>query len=337
MKNNSSLILDSQKYFKENGLFSIIIFIFAGLLVGAVALLNYFIPDLFILLVPLIILPIIFAFSISVIVMRTEPTLTFGMIFTGFRKYFSERFRSTFNVISTLLRALILYLIIAAILALAVNLSFYFTNFMNYQEFVAKLFSDMSQSDLESFINEYRELLVIIRMCTALPNLIITSFYVFYRFSIYSTSMFLRFSNFRGTGLYMLALYKRFLKKNRWKFFKDYLYLNWPMYLLLALGFAGGGLIGYFYFKDGDMMYTFGISIALFISFGVFGAKYFANKEALYKKYLPQIVEEDKKIKIDFIERLKAQFGDNIPEEYKQQFVDEEEANEENENNIEEP
>ena len=329
MRNKSSLRVEASNCLKKNGLFSIIIFFFTGLLIGAISLINVAVPDLIFLLVPLMMLPIVFAFSCAVIILREESTLTFTLISRSFRKYFNERFRSAFSVLSTALRVLIAYLIVGVVVSIIVNLSFFYTDFMDFKNFVSTLFSSATTEEASEFVNRYKDLILIERICTFVPTCTIVSIYAFYRLSLSSISMFLRFSMFKGSGLYISTLFKRFLRKNYWSVFKDYFALNYPMYILLLLGFGGGITLGYIYMKNADMMYSFGLALALFLSFSIYGAKYFANKEAIYKKYLPKILEVDKEIKAEFVNSLRQRFGDNLPDELKEEFEEKEDNHDE--------
>ena len=66
--------------------------------------------------------------------------------------------------------------------------------------------------------------------------------------------------------------------------FKDYLSLNWPLYLLFTIGFAGGIALGYFWKQDISYMFSLALSCsALCVTF--FLPFYFSNQEVIYDKY----------------------------------------------------
>ena len=309
MDNNKSLKDLSKEAMKENGLLGIIIFFFAGLLIAGVVLFDFFLSGLYILLVPLVVLPIMFSFYFCLLAIRTSPAITLGLFFRGIGLYFQERFRSTFSVLSNFARAALCYILVSIVVGLIVNLSFYGANFLNYQDFFNNLFNIATQEESEAFLAKYATLINIIQMSTTLPALILMSGYAFYRLSICSISFFLRSSGVDGSGRYLDYLFKKFLRNNRRTFVLDYLRLNWPMYLLMGVGYAVGGLLGYYFFKDAFIMFSFGFSFSLVLSFSVFGAKYFANKEALYLYYLEKINAEDKALKEEINKRTQEMFG----------------------------
>ena len=310
----------SRKCYKENGYLAILIFIFVGIILGAFFLLDMFLPGLFLILIPVIILPLLFAFYYSIIALRDSPILSINLFFKGFTAYFSERFRSTFNVISALIRGIIFNLVISILLSIIINLSFYFNNVMNYQDFFSGLTALRTIGDAEEFMEAYKDLVLLIRMSTYLPAMIFSSIYCFYRLSIFSISFFLRVSSFKGSGGYILLLIKRFYKENRKHLFIDYLRLNYPMYILNIVGFIGGALLGFYFFKSADISFCTGIALSTLLSFGVFGSKYFANMEGLYLYYSDDILKSDKKVKQEFCNQLKARFGDNLPEDIKKEI-----------------
>ena len=101
----------SRNNVKKNGLFAFIIFIFAALVTSAFIFLNLLIDGLVIAIIPLIILPTMFSFQRAIMMLREESTLSFSLIFGGYRQYFSSRFRSNYLFFKSLLRLILIYLL----------------------------------------------------------------------------------------------------------------------------------------------------------------------------------------------------------------------------------
>ena len=80
-------------------------------------------------------------------------------------------------------------------------------------------------------------------------------------------------------------IYNDARRRNMGRMIKDYLSLNWPLYLLLALGFGGGAVGGYFWKYDLVTMFACAvIGMAFLVSF--FLPFYFYNQQAFYDYYV---------------------------------------------------
>ena len=285
----------SRQNFSKNGLFSIIIMIFAGLICGSIMLLNLFFADLFIFIVPLIILPTMFAFQRAIIALREENVLSFSLVFSGYRLYFSERFSSTYSFFKNLLKLLIIYVGTSFISTIVINLSFYFSNFMGFKDIISEIMnSDLSVDVINSLLEKHALFFEVYQMANTLPALFAVSIMGLFCFSISGHSFFLRVSGLKYAGAAIKEIFHRFLKRNRKEFFNVYLALNWPLYLLFIFGLALGGYVGSVFRYTYGSIFAFATAFAIFLSFGIYGSIYFANKEALYYAFLDKIQIEEK-------------------------------------------
>ena len=288
----------SRENVRKNGLFSFIIFFFAALLVSAMFCLNLLFDYAFILAVPLLILPTMFAFQRAIIILRDADTLSFSLVFSGYRKYFSERFMSTYSFFKTLLWVGITYLALSFVSSLAVNIIFYTTNYMGYTDMIYEIIeAPLTVESLEVIYENHIDLFNIYRMFLALPPLSICSLLSLFFFSRNSTSFFMRSSAVTFSGKYISNLSALTHRRYSKKFYSMFFYLNWPLFVLYIGGFALGGYLGSLYHFDLNTIFTFGVALGLFVSFALFGFKYFANKEAIYKSLLNEYQETDEYIK----------------------------------------
>ena len=96
--------------------------------------------------------------------------------------------------------------------------------------------------------------------------------------------------------------------------------LNWPLYVLFILGLLGGGYLGYLYEFDGPIICSFALAMGIFLSFGLFGGFAFANKEALFKYFIPSFKQVSEDINKRALEEMQRQAEYNAQREafYKQ-------------------
>lgn len=325
----SELINTSKQNMRKNGLFSIIIMFFAGLICASVLMVNLLFADLFLIVVPLIVLPTLFSFQRAIIVLREENVLSFSLVLSGYRQYFSPRFASTYSFFKSLLKLLIVFVASTFIASLVVNLYFYNADIMGFKQIADQImYSITSYEELYAIIEEHADLFALYEMATMLPPLFLVTIFGLFFFSISGHSFFVRISALKYPGSYLKELFARFYKNNRASFLRSYFALNWPLYLLFVGGLALGAYVGSIFSFTYGSIFTFAVAFAIFLSIGVYGSIYFANKEALYFAYIDKIQKEDTIIKAKFkrtLEELrKEQNMQEIIDEL-EEYVDEEE------------
>ena len=308
----SELAENSRQNLRKNGLIAIVIMFFCGLICGAAMLINLLFVDLFILIVPFIILPTMFAFQRAIIILRSEETLTFSMVFSGYGQYFSPRFNSTYSVLKNLLWLVIVYFGTTFITSIVVNLYFYAIDFMGFRDIINQIIeSGLSYEAIENVYTENAYFFSIYNMANSLPPLLAATVMGFYFFSTTGHSFFLRVSGVKYSGRYIKDLFIRTIRRHRGEFLKYYLALNWPMYVLFIGGLALGGFVGSAFRFDYGSIFSFATAFAIFLSFGIYGAVYFANKEAIYNAMMDNIQKEDEVFKEE-IKRTIEQFAGSI-------------------------
>ena len=310
------------KYIKQVSFsfFSYIVFFFSSILAAGLILLNLFLPGLFLIIVPFLVIPLLFAAQFASSAIGEGHFMSLKGFFACFGLYFTEHFRSTYKVIKTSLISFGIFLAIFLTSNLVVFTSFNSTNFLNTQAFV----EDIANSDMgditviETLIEQYRFLLDTYLICTLLPSSFIFVVLVTYFMSLNSYSMFYRISCVDAPGRAIAVIYERTLKANRKLFVKCHWGLNYPLVILFLGGFALGGYIGFLYSYNFNSIFTFGLAIAVFISFAAFGPKYFANKHAIADYLAPHFYQElNKSIKSDInIDDLLKKLND-LPDDTK--------------------
>ena len=304
----------------KNGYFAILLFVFLGILAAAFSALNFLFGLLIIIIVPLIILPLSFSFQRATIIMRDQnQTLSFKMIWDGFKMYFSPRFNSTYNFFRTLLWGLLIYVVLTIVTDIVINLSFYYTNYNNWHDIItelATLIKNMDTAAIENFMVDHQREISIYLLFSEYPVMVILSFYALRNFMFHSTTMFLRFSSLNYTGQYFRALFLMFLKKNRKEYTKAFYYLNWPMFVLFAGGMALGSYLTSLYKLEASLMFTGGLMMGLLLMFAIYGVFYIASKEALHHYFSEQFRLADIDLRNQIIAMSNQLYGrNNIPNE----------------------
>ena len=330
----SNLRQDRNERLRKNSGFAIIIFVFLALLAAAFISVGLLWITLILVIIPLIVLPLFFSFQRAVVIMRNEnETLSFRMIMEGFGLYYQERFNSNFGVVRTLLWGLLVYFISAVVTNIVINLSFYYTNFMNYYYFFNGLMEEiktLNLDNLNAYLENYRTLLNVIDVSTVLPPLFITTMFALYSMSKSSISIFLRFSNIKYPGRFLTAIHQKMIKDNKGTFLKRYWSLNWPLYLLFIMGMGVGGYLGYLYRYDADVIYVFGLMGGVLISFLLYGPIYIANKEAIYISFIEEYKKVDEDIKKEFANSISQRMEALLKEQEQLQKMKQEQEKEDN-------
>ena len=293
------LLKISMDNYRKNGFVSHVIFFFLSLFAAAFLLLCLFYVDLFLLIIPLIVIPIFFACQVVVILLREEDYLTFRGFLNCFRNYFTSKFASTFRVIRSALWSFLVYIAFYMIYGISINLSFYATNFMNYQSVYGDILNTMSVSiaDLEAVVQAHRDFFEIILIYTNVPALYISAVFFIALIGINAIGLFDRLNNMSEPGRLHKVAHANLLINYRKEMYLSFFKLNWPLFLLFFIGFGGGAVIGYFTLHTYNGVYTLGIVLGVLVAFGLFGPFFLANNEAIYISFKERYLDEKNKLK----------------------------------------
>ncbi len=297
---------------RKNGFISYLFFFLALLLVGGFLAMGLFGTIFFILFVPMVILPLFFAAQAATIISRNNEVITFSLFFKSIFTYFLEHFKATFRTWRSAAYSLIFYgavLLTSQVFAISF---FYIYNYYGFADMInsASKVISMSESEMTAFINSYTNTFQMFMITTSYPALTVFFFVYVYLCGTQSVTLFYRLKYLQMPGKYITLVYAETLKKNKKDFVKKYWALNWPLYLLLILGFALGSYLGTLYQFSAPSLFTLGAIVALFVAFVGFGPTYLANKEALAKSLEDDFVVEEafqrKKLTQSFQDILKT-------------------------------
>ena len=285
------LISESIKNYKNAPFSSWFLGVTVGILITALTALNLVAPGVIFVVFPLLIIPIIFSGMLQHIIFKTRGQLTLSSSLKAFGLYFRRDFFGCFSIIISSIKGLVCFLAIemtasfissTILQATSKNFIDALTNFYTVIENESLVYSDILDA-----LYAYDGILFIYFAAIVFPAVFIAFAYALYSMSRTSIVIYFKMHVKNINVRFAKMVYGDVVRRNRWRLLKDYMLLNWPLYLLYIIGSAGG-VVGCFFWK-GDLLYMFAgglIGGALLSMF--FLPFYFGNQEVLYEKYAEQ-------------------------------------------------
>lgn len=244
-----------------------------------------------ILLFPLLILPFLFAVVLILSNIDNHPYINFSLFFKHFTLYFDRRYRSSFRFINSLMYTLLIMLAGEILFSFVGFLVISIIDYPVFIETITKIQTAIydgslsSFSSLEEFIADpYAfNLLQIFACVSSLPPFLISVLSLVFLLGKNSFIIYLKKDIKRFDPYHLSILFKQTLKNNK-SFYKDFFYLNWPLFVLLLLGFVIGSVVGSFFTLDVLRLTIISSSSGL-ILMSFFLPFFFSNNEAIYLKH----------------------------------------------------
>ena len=145
------------------------------------------------------------------------------------------------------------------------------------------------------------------------PGLYLSVFVFVFLVSKESLSIYLSVHMPKANPSYIHATYKRCTHDNFGDFYKKYLALNWPFFLLMLIGVVGGILLVPFDDLDPIKSITFGVMFG-FTASSFFIPFMLCNNQALYEAFELDFRKASEDVAKDIIRRMQI-FSDFTPEE----------------------
>ena len=293
-----SLRVASFARFKQNVTSYIAVGIMCGLFLILAATLSFVDVGLFVLMIPLIILPILFASHIACYYLEAKQPITVSALFRYYTGFYRPQFRSSFKGIKAFLLSLAFYfggMILCYVICYSIFQHTYGATFTESFSGLAKMYmtEEMSYEDLILALEENDGLLL--TFFTYVSSLPLPPAIVWFIYSISSASISIYYrSNIvvDSGSLIRLAINNTFLKIKK-QYNKDWFSLNWPLLVLSLVGSLVGAILSILVFKNVTYLGAFiclgGVILILF-----FLPFYFSNMEVLYHRYEPYFREGNK-------------------------------------------
>ena len=328
---NESLVSSSFNRFKKNMPSYIAVGIFCGLFLVLASILSFIDESAFLIAIPILVLPFLFASHISCYLLELEQPINVGAFFRYYTSFFRPQFRGSFRGLMSFLKSLAVYGVF-----LSISLITFFVVFQNQygdtflssiKEIVTQyLNGGLTTEELYSILNANDGMLLTFlsfAFSTPLP-FAITAFIYFISFS--SIALYYRANVASGVPSLLRIAIGEAYSKARKEMRKDWFKLNWPLLVLSLAGSITGGLICALVFKK----YLFlapAFTMCAFILIIFFLPFYFSNMESLYIRYENVFKEGNKKAIEVILSRIQNSIG--LSEEEKRKL--EESFKEENE------
>ena len=304
--------------YKKTTLESWIIGLLSGFLVSGLIGLGFLSFLLTLVAVPLVCLPIIFAAHLSHYGVRFGKEITFSSALRQFALYFRRPFSSSFSFFPSFLKALITFFIAQTIFAavgyyIALAIKPGLTDSMNQFLEVYSNSVDMTLDTLDELLLANDGALLFFVAISEIPAFAIAFLVFAYFASRSSVGIYIRLNTPSNNTQFIRVVQADATRRNRGAMFKDYWSLNWPLFVLMLLGAAGGGIGFYFINNEPELCLAAALTGgSLLASF--FLPFYLNNIEAIYEKYREEFNYSVKNISRMIMTSIESNIQENIDE-----------------------
>lgn len=303
--------------YKKNPVSNWILGLTTGIIGAALIALDLVIPGLVIVVFPFLIIPIYFSAHLSHVLLKTNMQITFGKSMRNFGTYYRGEFFGSYSIWRSIIKSLLVFLITEMTLSFIVSTIFY-TLSDSFTKTVETFYQAISSEsitleDMNAILMMNDGVLFKYICIVVFPSLYLAILFFIYNLSRNSITIYYRMHSRNTNARYIRLMYADVLRHQRWPMLRAYVSLNWPFYLLLALGFAGGTVGGYFWDQSILTMLTCGFigGATLSVFFLPF---YFGNQEALYDTFAGQFKQSTSNIATLLLRSLQENIDMSIEE-----------------------
>ena len=305
----SKLKQQALDYYRHSPVSCWILGITTGIIVAGIIALDLLVPFLSFLTIPLLVVPVLFSAQIQHVMLKTDATITVTSSVRTFGLYYKRDFFGTFSIIFNFIKSAILFLIFET--AISAVAGFFFALFNPQIEPSIKSLNELLYSyefTYEDIVNQFSAhnyLLLNYFSIVVIPSFFIALIFFIYNLSRNSVMVYYKMQLKRTDSRFAKLVYQFAIRGRRIEMLRNYLSLQWPLYLLLVLGFAGGSVFGYYFYHDILKMLAFGLTGGALLGM-FFLPFYFANQQAFYDMYAGLYHEVTKQVTSSLIGNLQA-------------------------------
>jgi len=258
--------------------------------------------------IPFIMMPILFSTQVAHFALQEKIMPSFKLSFRYFMSYFSLRFRGVFSFIRS---ALVAFIIFIFSMSVFIGISGAITSaiYPGFEDVLYQLNELMLVNNLESIMELYdanHEMMSIYLNIGTLPAFGIALFFFVYFISKNSIQVYTRIKLPLAYSQFNNLIVQRARRTMGRQMNKSYWALNFPLLILLVVGFAGGTLIGSIFTLEPTYLATLGVASAIFLMMFFFPF-YFSNMEQIYIANKEMYESMSKKVVDDLSATLQSQ------------------------------
>lgn len=308
--------LRSKEIYRAHPLNSWVLGISLALFIAAVVAIDFIYPGLFYLFIPLLVLPFLFAFMMLNYSLSIKDEVSAKNTFRLFGIYFTRPFRSSFRVILSFFKMIIVQFVFTLVLfgILYFSYSGYygdvfnenFTGLINTFTNQTTMSTSAYNTAIEGYLSANGNMLQNFTYALIIPSDFVAVIVFCFLISIESFSIYARLSLPQSTQVFVRTSVKRAIKKQKNNFYGSYLALNWPLFVLLVVGMIGGSLAMLFLFNNVNYASIVGV-ICGFILTSFFLPFYFNNMQSLYSLLEPDVKASSQELAREMLSSIRMQ------------------------------
>ena len=305
----SKLRQQASEYYRHSPVSCWILGLTSGVLIAAIIALDLLVPFASFLTIPLLVIPVYFSATVQHVMLKTEAQITVTSSFRTFILYFKRDFFGTFSILFNFFKSLIVFLVIETVVSMVASTFFMLLN-PSFEASVNTLYQLLYSYEFtyEDIVNQFTSnnyLLLNYIVISFVPAYFIALIFFIYNISRYSMMVYFKM-HLRRTDSRFAKLVDQFaLRGRRMEMVRNYLSLQWPLYLLLVIGFAGGSVFGYYFYHDIMKIVAFGLTGGALLG-AFFLPFYFSNQQAFYDMYAGLYSQVTKDVTSSLIGNLQA-------------------------------
>ena len=305
----------SKKYYLAHPLNSWVLGITCAFFFAALYGFDLVIPGLSYVAIPILGIPFFFAAILTHFQLKTNNEVRTRNFFRFVAVYFTRPFRSSFRVLISFFKSIVVDIVFTIVLFIIVYLFFtnnYGDNFNNnfvgfFESITNTSLTTVAYNDaIQGYLSANNDMLYVFFNLIFIPSSFLSSLAFIYFISLESFSVFVRLNVPQNPPEFIRIAVKEAIKKQGRSFYGTYFGLNWPLFLLLIIGFVGGLTISLQFIGDVALASNIAMISGLGLT-SLFVPFYFSNMEAIYSFLDKDVRAISKKLTEQMILDIQAQ------------------------------
>ena len=255
-------------------------------------------------LILILLFPFFFSCIVSHLAIKRRETITFTNQFSRSLLFFRNGNYRSFRIIPAFLLSFLIYAVISVFGTIIAIIIFRNNNPEAFNEIYQALVDAVYNGEETTFneiMTSYQDVILLYELLVLAPASLVSTTYFIYRTTLHAIYVYAKNFLHRFQILLVISIHNLVFKTCGRNIRKDYLSLNWPMFVIFPIFSIGMGTITYLFIRQEiQTVIILGI-IGGFVSLLFFFPFYFGNMEALFNKYMP----EYKRCTVEIINGLK--------------------------------